>query len=335
MGNNNPGLQIGIIGCGALTRIFYIPVLKKLNINPSVLIDPNVHGIADLVKESGALKVSDSIENSIVSVDAAIIASPNYLHAGQAKILLSNGKHVLLEKPMAATEIDAKELLEASLQSRAVLQIGMMRRFWHINKVVKKILANGILGKLQTVSMEEGGVLNWPVQSTAIFDPAQSLGGVLMDTGPHTLDLLYWWLGNDEYELHYEDDNHGGVEADCSLAVHFKKSGIHAHIKLSRIRTLSNEYILKGTKGWIKLKPYGNVFETSGRSIEKYIYNQYSSTELKNQGIEDLFYEQVTSWLSAIELGSKPAIDAESVLPSVRLIEQCYLHRQQIEYAWD
>lgn len=333
--NKNRSFRIGIIGCGALTRIFYIPVLKKLKMYPAVLVDPNIHGIMDLLKESGASNATASIDEAVPLIDAAIIASPNYLHARQANFLMKKGKHVLLEKPMTATEKDARELLSTSSQSSLVLQIGMMRRFWKINKAVKKMLDDRILGNLQTISMQEGGVLNWPVQSTAIFDPAQSLGGVLMDTGPHTIDLLCWWVGNEEYELQYEDDNHGGMEADCSLTVDFKKSGIHALIKLSRIRTMPNEYFLKGTKGWIKLKPFGNVFETSDRSIEKYIHNQYSSVGLKKQGIEDLFYEQVTGWLSAIELGSKPAIDAESVLPSIRLIEQCYLNRKQMEYAWN
>ena len=94
-------------------------------------------------------------------------------------------------------------------------------------------------------------------------------------------------------------------------------------------------FFLKGTKGWIKLKPYGNVFESSDRRIEKYIYEKYPVEELKQQAFLDLFTEQVQSWLSAIEQGTKPEIDAESVLPSIRMIEQSYKLRRQMEYAWN
>jgi len=333
--NDQGGIRIGIIGCGALTRIFYLPILKKLKIHPAVLVDTDINNISGLVKDSGALQAASSLEEAEPSMDAAIIASPNYLHARQAYYLLDKGKHVLLEKPMAASENDAMELKVVSQQRNAVLQIGMMRRFWKINRAVKSMLEDKILGTLQTLSMQEGGVLNWPVQSTAIFDPAQSLGGVLIDTGAHTLDLLCWWVGNEEYELHYEDDNHGGVEADCSLVIDFKKPDVRTQVKLSRIRNMANEFLISGTKGWIKLKPYGNVFESSGRSIDKYIYNQYSSAELKQQSFEDLFEAQIMSWLSAIEKGLKPVIAAESVLPSVRIIEQCYLNRRQMEYTWN
>lgn len=332
---NKKESRIAIIGCGALTRIFYIPTLKKLNKIPYVLVDPNVNGIGDMVKESGAKTVSPSIEEITGAIDAAIVATPNYLHMPQAKYFLDKSKHVLLEKPMAATEREGRELIDSAQQSGAILQIGMMRRFWKINKALKKIMEEELLGKLQSVTMEEGGVLSWPVQSTAIFDPMQSLGGVLMDTGSHTLDLLQWWVQDEDYLLQYNDDNHGGVEADCSLGIDFNKTGVKARVNLSRIRRMPDVFFLKGTKGWIKLKPYGNVFESSDRRIEKYIYEQYPVEELKQQAFLDLFTEQVQSWLSAIEQGTKPEIDAESVLPSIRMIEQSYKLRRQMEYAWN
>src|SRR5688572_20917971 len=123
MNNHLISPRIVIIGCGALTRIFYFPVLKKIGINPSALVDPDIRSIEDLVKESGATHAAASIEEVIDSIDAAIIASPNYLHASQAAFLLNRGKHVLLEKPMAAIEKDAEELSAVSQQKGAVLQI--------------------------------------------------------------------------------------------------------------------------------------------------------------------------------------------------------------------
>ncbi len=332
---NKDNLKIAIVGCGALTRIFYLPVFKRLSVNPVVLVDPDLTSINDLAKSSGAKKISNSLEDIADDIDAAIIATPNFLHFPQTKILLEKGKHVLLEKPIASKEALVKELINVEKSSGVILQPAMMRRFWKINKAVKTLLQEEIFGILQSVSMQEGGVLNWPVQSTAIFNPALSLGGVLMDTGSHTLDLLCWWVENRDFELEYEDDSHGGVEADCRLSVNFMNTSVKAEVKLSRIRNMSNEFILTGTKGWIKLKPWGNVFEASDRRIEKYIYRQYTREELKKQSFIDLFTEQVKNWLFAIEHGSAPVIDAESVLPSIRMIEQGYQHRRQLKYAWN
>ncbi len=331
--NNN--LRLAIIGCGALSRIFYLPVLKKSTISTSVLVDPDIIGVSDLAKNYDVKKTSASLEEIIDDIDAAIVASPNFLHVPHAKLLLEKGKHVLLEKPIASTEKEVVELIISGKQSGAILQPAMMRRFWKLNKAVKKMLEEEVLGKLQTVSMLEGAVLNWPVQSTAIFNPQQSLGGVFMDTGSHTLDLLCWWVGDNNFELEYEDDNQGGVDTDCSLDVSFINKSVKANVKLSRIRNMPNEFILTGTKGWIKLKPYANMFESSGRGIDNYIYSLYTGEELKRQRFEDLFFEQVQSWLLSAEKGSTPVISAESVLPSIRMLEQGYKHRRQLNNAWN
>lgn len=326
--------KIGIIGCGSLTRQFYLPVLKKIGYSSIVLIDPATESVSRLAKEYSLHKISDSVEEALPDFDAAIIASPNFLHVPQALLLLQHGKHVLLEKPIASTQAEVERLMQTAKQSGALLQPAMMRRFWKINIAVKKLLQEEVLGKLQSVSMQEGDVLNWPVQSDAIFRKEQSLGGVFFDTGSHTLDLLCWWIGDQQAVLRYQDDNRGGVETEAHLEVQFLKSDIRASVRLSRIRKMPNEYLLQGTKGWIKLKPYGNIFETSDRKTDQFIFNQYSKQELRQQSFEDIFSEQVTCWLSAMEKKELPVVQTESVLPSIRMIETAYKSRTEINYAW-
>ena len=332
---NKNKLRIGIVGCGALTRIFYLPVFKKLSLMPDAVFDPYAGDIADLAKNYNIRSIASSLEDFGERIDMAIVASPNFLHAPQTKYLLEKGKHVLVEKPIATSENDVREMIDACNKSRVVLQPAMMRRFWKINKAIKKMLEEEVLGTLQTVSMREGGVLNWPVQSPALFDPKQSLGGVFIDTGSHTLDLLCWWVNDNNFSVEYEDDNHGGVEADCKLAVEFIETGIKAEVTLSRVRNMPNEFVLKGSRGWIKLKPYGNIFETSDRSIGKYVHNIYSTAELKQQTFDDLFTEQVQSWLKSAKNQTSPVIDAGSVQPSIRMIEQAYYQRKQLVYEWE
>lgn len=331
---NENKLRVGIVGCGALTRIFYLPVFEKLSLQPDSLFDPYAGDIAVLAKSSGAGSIASSLEELGGRTDAVIIASPNFLHTQQTKYLLEKGKHILVEKPIATTAGEVTEMISVSKRSGVILQPAMMRRFWKINKVVKKMMQEEVLGTLQSVSMEEGAVFSWPVQSTAIFDPKQSLGGVLIDTGSHTVDLLYWWVNDNHFSVAYEDDNHGGVEADCRLDVEFA-NGVRAKVALSRIRKMPNEFVLTGSRGWIKLKPYGNVFEASSRSIQKYIHSIYNAAELKQQTFNDLFTEQVQSWLVSAETHSSPVIDAESVLPSIRMIEKAYQARKQMIYEWE
>ena len=328
-------MKIALVGCGALTRIFYQPVLNHLGIKPFALVDPFLEKAKALAKEWEAGKAVASTDEILDEVDAAIIASPNYLHVRQAKLFLEKGKHVLLEKPMAVSGQEGNSLIESAKASGAVLQIAMMRRFWKLNKAVKKIIENNLLGKLEEISMLEGGVINWPAQSIAMFDQMQSLGGVLIDTGSHTLDLLCWWIQEEAEHLLYSDDYKGGVETDCELSFRFKNSGTKVKVLLSRIRNLQNEYLLRGEKGWIMVKPFGNIFKTSDPGITKHFFKIYNNDELKSQTIYNVFDEQIRYWLQAIKINSRPIVDAESVLPSIQLIENCYKKRKDKSYPWE
>jgi len=331
----NKNIRIALVGCGALTKIFYQPVLHRFGIKPFALVDPFTERTKLLAKQWGAGIVVASVDELLGNIDAAIIASPNFLHAEQARLFLEKGIHVLLEKPMTVNGQEGVELIATAKNAGAILQVAMMRRFWKLNMAVKKILENNLLGKITSISMMEGGVFNWPAQSLALFDKKQSLGGVLIDTGAHTLDLLCWWMQDIPVSIIYKDDNKGGVETDAELSFKFKNSGAKAEVCLTRIRNLSNEYKITGEKGWIMVRPSGNLFETSGSSITKQIYNIYPEAELKNQTIHDVFDEQVKSWLQAISAGTQSPVSAESVLPSIQLIENCYSERIDKSYPWD
>ena len=108
-------MKIALIGCGALARVFYLPVLKKLFLAPEVLVDPDTKSIEELARLYDARTISASLEEIAGDIDAAIIASPNFLHFSQAKYLLEKGKHVLLEKPIASTSQQVRELAASQL----------------------------------------------------------------------------------------------------------------------------------------------------------------------------------------------------------------------------
>jgi predicted dehydrogenase len=328
-------MKIALVGCGALTKTFYQPVLHRLGIKPFALVDPSLDRIKKLAEDWGAEKVAASPEEIADLADAAIIASPNFLHASQAKVFLEKGKHVLLEKPMTVSSAEGLSLVKTAETSGAVLQIAMMRRFWKLNKAVKKMLEEKSLGKIKEVSMLEGGVLNWPAQSLALFDKKQSLGGTLIDTGSHTLDLLCWWMQDEPAEIRYSDDDSGGVETDCTLNFIFKQSGIKTKVELTRIRNMPNEYRITGDKGWLMIKPFGNMFTASDSKISKQVNAVYSDLELRTQTIHDVFDEQVNTWINCISSGQASPVNAASVLPSIQLIETCYNNRKRKIYPWE
>lgn len=130
-------------------------------------------------------------------VDAVYIATPVFLHAPQAIAALRAGKHVLVEKPMAVNEHEAKTMNDAAKQAGRNLTVAYYRRFWPTFQQVHSMLTQGELGQIVLV---RAALHSWYAPTPNDSDawrvrPELSGGGVMSDVGSHRLDLLAWWFG--------------------------------------------------------------------------------------------------------------------------------------------
>jgi len=82
-----------------------------------------------------------------LDVDAVIVSTPNDLHAAQALAVIHAGKHVLIEKPMAISEADARAVLTAARAARTVVAVGHEMRAFDLFARVRDIIESGRLGE--------------------------------------------------------------------------------------------------------------------------------------------------------------------------------------------
>jgi predicted dehydrogenase len=127
-------------------------------------------------------------------VEAAIVSTPNALHAPQAEALLRNGKHVLVEKPMATSVAECDRMLQAARDGGASLMVAHCWRFRDEVIALRDRIASGELG--QVVKTRGYGVhANWG--PTGWFtDPSLAGGGALVDMGVHAIDTARFLLGD-------------------------------------------------------------------------------------------------------------------------------------------
>lgn len=133
-------------------------------------------------------------------VDAVSICSPSGLHADHAMLAAQAGKHVLVEKPMALSTLQANRMISTCAQAGRLLGTVLQRRSEPLFQSVYDTVRSGGLGELicglvsvpYKRSMDYYNSGDW--RGTWTLDG----GGALMNQGIHLLDLLLWWMGDPE-----------------------------------------------------------------------------------------------------------------------------------------
>jgi predicted dehydrogenase len=334
MSRRESPLKIAIVGCGAVSEQFHLPaILAKSDVCLTAAIDRSASRAGLIAGKAGA-RAFATVAEALPHFEAAIVALPHHLHAPVSIELLEAGKHVLVEKPMAITGAECDAMLAAAGRGGASLTIGQMRRFCPAVAAAKVFLDLGIIGRVKSFRILEGNIFDWPVASDYFLRKETAGGGVLMDTGAHTFDMLLWFFG-EVAELDYRDDAYGGVEADCE--VHLRMlTGVEGYVELSRTRNLPTELIIEGERGRmiVAYKPNQITLEVEGRRLDTF------TMATKDVGGRDLsiwhfmIVRQFDNWVHALQ-GKAPAlVPGEQGRKVVEFIERCYRHRRPLAMPW-
>jgi predicted dehydrogenase len=331
-------LAVVVLGCGAVTRVYYTPSLKRLSKDGVVRVvgvfDPDEGAMHRICSElPGVIPAATPTELFRRGADIAIIASPPRFHAQQTIAALQAGMHVLCEKPIATSIDDADTMIAAAGAAARYLMVNLVRRQLPTAKLIRELLANGVIGRLRSIDCFEGGPFAWQVHSASYFDRSEAGGGVLQDIGSHCLDLLTWWLGPPA-SLRYEDDSMGGVEANCLVQLSF--STCTARIRLSRDWARPNIYRFDGDRGWLVWAVNDpDILELgmAGLSVDA-LLKLRNGAEGRSGSFEDCFTLQIAEIASAIRDGRPPAVSARAGRDVLALIEQCYRLRRPSVLPW-
>lgn len=197
--------------------------------------------LAELVRESDA--------------EAVVVATPHPLHAESAVLAAASGRHVLIEKPMAASLADCDAILDAAREAGVTVGVISQRRFCPPVLRMKAAIDEGRIGRpvLGVATM-----LNWRDEAYYRSDPWRGRwetegGGVLVNQAPHHLDLLQWLMGPiDEIGGQWANLNHPTIEVDDTAVatVRFRGGGLGSIVvSLSQKPGLFSKVHIHGSNG--------------------------------------------------------------------------------------
>lgn len=191
-------VKVGIIGCGMISGM-HLRAFKSLP-------DVEVVACADVDIERARQRASEFDIPHVFKdykellrmdeIDAVSICTPHALHAPIAIEALKAGKHVLCEKPMATNAKDAAEMIKAARKAGKLLEVAIRNRFSPIVQFAKRLVDEGMLGNVYYAEGSIGGRRRIPGWGNSGFIRRETAGGgVVLDLGVYTIDLLLHLLG--------------------------------------------------------------------------------------------------------------------------------------------
>lgn len=269
-------IQVGIVGYGYwgpnLVRNFF----SQKNCTIKTVADSRPHRL-ELLRQSypsiKAVQDADEIIND-PEIDAIIIATPVFTHFPLAQKALLNGKHVLLEKPMASSVKECEILSSLALQKNLVLMVDHTFLYTGAVEKIKELIDADQLGNMKYLDSTRINL--------GLFQPDIN---VLWDLAPHDLSILRYIYDETPYSINATGISHtnNGIENIAFVTINYS-SGFIAHINCSwsspvKVRTM----LIGGDK---KMIVYNDVEPTEKIKIYDTNY-QHSTDEEKKQVLVD------------------------------------------------
>ena len=323
-------LRLGLVGVGPVVERYHLRAIRGVpEVFPAAVVDLDERRVAEFAARQGFPFHTTRLQDLFGKVDLAIVALPNGAHASVSGELLSNGIHVLCEKPMARNVMECRGMIGAAERGGTQLCIGHNRRFRNNVSLAKRLISKGIIGQVVRVEAEEGSMTDWP-RSSAYFDPTQAGGGALIDVGIHSIDLVRWLVGEFS-EVEYQGNGTAAVvESDAEL--HFRMAnGAEGSLLASRTRELHQKIRFTGSQGYIEIGVWGDhlrVRNNKGKAFEQLPYIDGYVSRRPPQDAS--FVLQLTNLVNAIRGTETVLVNGHEGMAAVEVVARAYGYAERL-----
>jgi UDP-N-acetylglucosamine 3-dehydrogenase len=320
-------LNVGIVGTGNIFERGYAPAFEQTSeLRIAALYDPiatRLDAAADRFRDATRAGSLDELL-ALDGIDAVFVLTPTHTHADLAIAALETGHHVLCEKPMARTPVDARRMAAAAVETGRRLMIGHTRRFDDRWLALRDQLASGRIGDPVYMFRSEQAFNGAPGDAWSWQD-AQS-GGVLWDVGVHVAEMFHWFLGTvpeNAYtrEIHSRDESRAGGAPDVAVVTFDFGRARHAMMSVSWMHPAgwgpgyaTTEIV--GTGGRLEYHDLdGHPATIIGATTEVPRYSPLLSAQANT------FRAEIEHFARAIERGDPFAITVDDAIVAVDMVD--------------
>lgn len=311
-------LRLGIVGAGRIASSYAAVVEACETVQVFGVADTDADAAERFCRRFGGTSYSSHLEMiDAERIEAIVVCTPPNTHKEISIDALRRGVHVVCEKPLALSLSDAQSMLAVANEHDVVLT--MASKFRYVEEVLeaRKILESGSLGELVLCENTFTSRLDMSHRWNSSRDVAG--GGVLIDNGTHSVDLIRFMLGPIREVMAVEGIRAQGLEVEDTAQVFLRSDdGVRATIDLSWSIDKAREWYLEiyGSRGTVQIGWARSRYRLGDDADWKEFGNGYR----KYQAMRD----QLSNFAGAILHGQQLAITAVDALASVAVIEAAY-----------
>lgn len=323
-------LKVGVIGCGSIARYRHLAEYQAHeNVEIIAVCDVVQERALEMAEKFGAAAYTDYqelLKND--EVEAVSICTPNALHAPMSITALQSGKHVLCEKPMATSLVEAEAMIEAAKVNKKKLMIAHNQRFVPSHDKAHELIQSGDLGKIYSfkTSFGHGGPEGWSIDGADswFFDKKQAFIGAMGDLGVHKTDLMRFLLNEEftEVAAFIETNAKQNTDIDDNAVFILKtENGIIGTLAASWSYGAKedNSTIIYGEKGIMRLEDDPDhsliIHYTNGQTVKENLGGIQTNEE---GGQEDSGV--ITRFVTSILSDTVPPVNGDEGMKSLKVI---------------
>ena len=297
-------IRIGIIGAGIAGQRHAAAFARHPHAVVAAVSDVDARLGREVAVRLGTRYFAEYRELLSAGIDAAVICLPHVLHRACAEDAARAGAHILMEKPLATTMVDAHAILRAVKKARVSLMLGYVHRFRPEVEAAKRLIAKGRLG-LPATALDRfisGGMRDTP---RWVWNQREAGGGVVMYGGVHAIDRLRWLLAAEVTEVYARTRTYAN---DASVE--------DAVCAMLTFATGATAVLYENAPGFGRLGPWtteifgpaGALIITTGRALE---YRDGRGVRRWTYPEDRRFDRQAAEFITAIRDGRPPSVGGE------------------------
>ena len=318
--------KVAVIGLGGIAQLVHLPILSKLmNVQISSVADIKKNQLNSIGEKFKIEKLYTDYKEMLgkEEIDAVIIATPTNTHLEIALNSLKAGKHILIEKPIARSVSEAKQINSASKKYKKQVMVGMNLRYRPDAMLMKSLVNSGELGDIFYIRC--GWLRKQSSEQKWFMNKSQSGGGVIIDLGILMLDLAIWILNDKKMKSvsvqkfnhntkEVEDSAIGLVRFDDDRIISFEVSwGLHSEWDKFHLAAF-------GTEGTAHLNPLRAYKRMESSHIDYTVANQSNQTNLFKKSYEN----ELKHFIGVVRENTPVISTGDDAVTLMKLLEALY-----------